>query len=521
MNGCFSLVLHSHLPYVRKNGVWPVGEDWLYQVMSDTYLPLLGMLAQLQDEGLTSCMGITVTPVLCEQLTDPYIKERFIEYLKIMAEHTSGDIRDFEYFADDRRRALADAFLADYKRKLLAYRAIDGDMVGALASFERSGLVETIGSAATHGFLGGRADWHSVKRQVLIGLESHRRHLGLNPAGFWIPECAYREGLEDLLEAEGIRYILLDPTALDGLPPTYPYYVRSSRVVALARSERAHHNAWDEHGGYPTDGRYMDSAKYYENSGLHYWRVTGPDVPIADKEIYEPEPAKARALDHARHFIDDVADELSSSASPPVGADRANGITLPFVLASYDTEFFGHGWKEGVYWLEVTLRSLASSSDIQMTTPSGYLDENQPAGSATLAQTTWGTNKDDSTWVNPETAWMWYELGDAQGKLLELGGLRDRGGPAERFLAQAAREVLLLESSDWPYMVAKDRAKEYAIERFRAHLERFQDIARALETGELEDIESKLTEIEEVDNIFAQLDLDTVFGRGAPREEGK
>lgn len=212
MKGYFALVLHTHMPYVRKNGVWPVGEDWLYQVMSETYLPLLGMLAQLEDEGLTSCLALTMTPVLAEQLADPYIKEQFGEYLKVMTEHAADDGRDFEYFGDDRRKALADAYREEYRRKLLAFTAIDGDLLGVIASFEEMGLVETVASAATHAFLPGLSE-DSVRSQVLIGLESHRARFGTNPAGFWIPECAYRQGIEDLLESEGVRYLLADSTA--------------------------------------------------------------------------------------------------------------------------------------------------------------------------------------------------------------------------------------------------------------------------------------------------------------------
>lgn len=514
MNGYFSLVLHTHMPYVRKNGSWPVGENWLYQVMSETYLPLLGMLAQLEDEGISPCLGITMTPVLCEQLADPYIRERFISHLEIMAEHTSGDIQDFIYFSDEKREALAEAYLEEYRRKLLAFVRMDGDLLGALAAFEGSGLVETIASAATHAFLPGLEDWRSVRNQVQLGIESHRRHLGVNPAGFWIPECAWREGLEDLLEAEGIRYMLLDPTALRGLPPNYACYAGSSRVAVLARSERAHRNAWDEDTGYPTDGRYLDSVKYYHGSGLHYWKVTAPGVSIEKKEVYEPMPARQRALEDASHFIDEVENEL---ASAPRASDGAEGT--PLVLASYDTEFFGHGWKEGIYWLEVTLRSMAGRPGVRMTTPSRYLEENPPSCSTRLQETTWGTGRDDSTWLNGDTAWMWEELDKAQRKFFKLPGPDGEGALRDRALAQAARELLLLESSDWPYMVAKDRASEYAIERFRSHLERYGELAGALECEELEQIESRLCEIEDVDNIFAKLDLETVSGSGTEHDD--
>lgn len=515
MKGWFCLVLHTHMPYVRRNGAFPVGEDWLYKAMSDTYLPLLGMLSQLEDEGLESCLALTVTPVLAEQLADPYVKERFTRYLEEMADHAADDARDFEYFEDGRRGALAEAYRESYRRKLVAFLAIDGDLLGALASFERSGLVEIIASSATHAFLPGLPDERSVRAQVRLGVECHRKRFGAGPRGFWLPECAYRRGVEELLEAEGVEYVLVDPTALRRLPPYYPCLVGSSRVAALARSDRAHRNVWDDVHGYPADARYQDSTKYYQGSGLLYWKVTGPAVPIQDKAVYEEKEARETALDHARHFIDEVKEELA--AAGPRGGPRGAG---PVVLASYDSELFGHGWREGVYWLEVTLRSMASCSSFRMTTPSAYLEANPPGRSARLLETTWGTGKDASTWLNPGTGWMWEELAAVEEKLFELSGEHRGGRLAARALAQLQREALLLESSDWQYMVAKERAKEYSIERFQTHLERFKTVAGALERGELEKEESRLAEIEEVDNPFSPLDLGAVFGPGFSRREG-
>src|SRR5450759_2835856 len=294
MKGYFSLVLHTHMPYVRKNGVWPVGEDWLYQAMSETYIPLLGALAQLEGEGVGPCLALTLTPVLCEQLADPYIQEQFLAHLKTMREHTRKDIDDFTYFDDEARKGLAEAYYDEYRRKLMAYLAIGHDIIGALTSFEAGGLVETIASSATHAFLPALDD-RGVREQVKIGIESHRRLLGVQPRGFWIPECAYRPGLEDVLAAEGIEYCIVDSSALEGKHGARPYRMGRSAVVALARSDRAHANAWDDMTGYPTDGTYLDSTKYYQGSGLHYWRVTGPGVSIDAKEVYQPSPARVRA----------------------------------------------------------------------------------------------------------------------------------------------------------------------------------------------------------------------------------
>jgi 1,4-alpha-glucan branching enzyme len=473
------------------------------------------VLAQMEGEGAGACLGLTLTPVLCEQLADGYIQDRFVAYLKTMQENSERDVNDFVYFNDGARKALAQEYYEEYRRRLLAFLAIDGDLLGAFASFEKQQMIETLGSCATHAFLPGIRDERSVREQVLIGLESHERHLGVRPRGFWLPECAYRKGVEDVLEREGIEYLIVDSTALGGRPSGRPYLIGDSRVVALARSDRAHANAWDESTGYPTDDRYVDSTKYYQGSGLHYWKVSGPDVPIEAKDIYEPGPARVRALEHAGHYYMDIASEIESDIVEAAGGDGGFNDP-PLVLAAYDTEFLGHGWKEGLYWLEIALRSLAAADSIRIVLPGQFLRECGDRARVDLAETTWGAGKDHSTWLNPQTEWMWEELRAAQDRLRRLQAAAlplERSRLERRLLAQIARECLLMESSDWPYMVAKDRARDYAIERFRSHLGRFRKLADALESGETEGIETVLGEIEEADNIFANLDLDVVSGQ--------
>lgn len=531
--GCFCLLLHTHMPYVRKNGAWPVGEDWLYQVMSDTYLPLLELLGRLEEAGAGARLALTLTPVLCEQLADPYTQDRFAAYLRTMEERSLGDVNDFIYFADEKRKSLAEAYGEKYRRKLAFYLDIDRDILGALASFERNGTIETLASAATHCFMPGLADESSVRRQISLGISSHEGRLGAGPRGFWLPECAYRAGVEEVLADNGIDYFIVDSTALAGRPVGRPYLVGGSDVVAFARSDRAHLNAWDEESGYPTNGSYLDSTKYYDGSGLHYWRVTGPDVPIESKEPYDPAAARARALRDAEHYVLDVASEIDSIS----GRDTGDWSDPPLVLAAYDTEFLGHGWKEGIAWLEMVLQALSSdkvahrethdgegpflpsspstraAEDVNLTLPSRFMDEQAERGSADLRQTTWGTGRDSSTWLNPRTAWMWEEIAAAQERFAALSKSRFDTDLDGRALVQACRELMLLESSDWPYMVAKDRARDYAIERFRTHLGRFGHLAEAMETGGVNGIEKALGEIEEADNIFAGLDLGFISGR--------
>jgi 1,4-alpha-glucan branching enzyme len=486
------------MPYVKKNGVFPVGEDWLYKVMSDTYLPLLGMLSQLQHEGVSSCMALTLTPVLVEQLADDYIKERFVTYLETMAEHAGEDVQDFEYFNDEERKELAAGYRDTYIRKKLAFQSIGGDLLGAILEFEDAGLIETLTSSATHAFLPG-LDERSVRAQVRIGVQSYEERTGRAPAGFWLPECAYHKGVEDILAEEGVRYFLVDQSAMGGRASTYAWLAGGTPVAALSRSQSAHVSVWDEEG-YPSDARYLDSTKYYHNSGLLYWSVTGADVPIDEKRVYVPDEARRGALGHAEGFVNDIVSELSS-------APRDDDGRSPIVLASYDTELFGHGWREGLYWMEILLRSLQSASSIELVTPSRYLDVNPPSARVELEETTWGTNRDSSTWFNNSTDWMWKEIGRSSEELYRLLDQDLERSEEERLaLVQAARELLLLESSDWPYMVAKDRAAGYATERFNAHLERFRLASGAVGKKGRDLPQAALSEIEEQDSLVPALD---------------
>lgn len=472
--------------------------------MEETYLPILGALSALENEGITDTLALTMTPVLCEQLADPYMQESFIDYLEMKGRLARSNASEFEKTGDMERLRIAEEYSKRFSRKKAAFEAIDGDIIGAFSFFEDAGLIEIIGSAATHAFLPGLADEHAVRKQISIGVESHQGHFGRAPRGFWVPECAYRNGVESHLESEGIVYILADNGAFpEGVPSTTPVLVGSSGVAALARSEAAHSLVWDERTGFPTGPTYLDTTKYYADSGLLYWSVTGLDVPIGEKAIYDPDAAMRTALDDVQRFIGSVTAELDGQDLSPAPA---------VVLASFDTELFGHSWREGVYWLELLLRSLDLNTGFRTATPSTVLS-NRPLRSTHLLETTWGKNRDRSTWLNPGNDRMWQELHNAHELFLGLRSTPRDGELAARAVAQAARELLLMESSDWPFMVAMDRAGGYAKERFYAHLERFRAIVDALTGGKAGYLESGLPAVEEQDNIFRQLDSDRLLGR--------
>jgi len=531
--GTFVLALHSHLPYCRGAGRWPHGEEWIHEAVLGTYLPLLGLLHDLRDAGVSYRIVIGLTPILIEQLADRDINVRTLEYIDDQVVRAERDVRRFAQVHDQGRAALAEFYVGSYRRLRESYRGRFGrDLVGAFADLAKSGHVEVLTSAATHGYL-PLLDPRSREAQLRIGRRTSRRLLGLEPSGIWLPECAYKPGLETELERHGITHFFTDAALLPGharpaavarrrgqselgrwaphedrhvvaeseasgdVDLLRPYYVGDSEVVAIARHERVSSQVWSAFTGYPGDAQYREFHRKDTTSGLRYWRVTSVHKGLGEKEDYSPDRAAERAREHARHFVEVVRNELSGPTAD--GRD-------PLLAVTFDSELFGHWWFEGVDWLGLVLSEL-TASEVRVATAAEYLDREPPKGRVALAEGSWGKNNDHSTWLNEGTASMWDELG-----LLarEIDGLRraEWGDPfRERAARQAVRELLLAQSSDWPFLVTTGQAADYAVERFRSHVHRFHRAAALAREGDATEDEVELRSLELADNPFPDASL--------------
>src|SRR5712692_768419 len=468
--GTFVLALHSHLPYARGAGRWPHGEEWVHEAVLGTYLPLLVLLHDLRDAGVPYRIVIGLTPILIEQLADRDINVRTLEYIDDQVLRAEQDVRRFTDTPDQ-----------------------------GFAELAKTGHVEILTSAATHGYL-PLLDNSSVQAQLRIGRRSSRRLTGLDPTGIWLPECAYKPGLEKALADHGLTHFFTDAALLPGHArpagdvarrrgqselgrwPAHeepvngaaaassdvdllrPYYVGNSDVVAIARHDRVSSQVWSAFTGYPGDAQYREFHRKDTTSGLRYWRVTSVHKGLGDKEEYWPDRAAERARDHARHFVRVVREELSGRSAD--GRD-------PLLAVTFDSELFGHWWFEGVDWLGLVLRGLTETG-VRVATATEYLEREPPSERVALSEGSWGKNNDHSTWLNEGSAWMWDELARLA---REMDGLRanpPQNDPfRERAARQAVRELLLAQSSDWPFLVTTGQAADYAVERFRSHTHRF------------------------------------------------
>ncbi|MDQ3754752.1 MAG: DUF1957 domain-containing protein [Acidobacteriota bacterium] len=525
-NAFFSLILHAHLPFVR-HPEHPefLEEDWLYEAITEVYLPLLAVLSALHQKGVRPRLTLNLSPTLCEMLADPLLQERYTRHLENLYALASKEVA--------RHRSESPQFVPAarmYRRNLRrALRLWDEvyqrDLLRGFRELQNAGAIEIITCGATHGFLPLISTTEARRAQVAVAVRNYHKHFGRRPRGIWLPECAYTAGLENLLAESGIEYFIADTHAiLYGEPrPRYGVYapVRCPNGIAVfARDMETSQQVWSSIIGYPGDPNYRefyrdigwDAPLEYllphlhadgqrRHLGLKFHRITGRDVPQEQKEPYSPPIARSRARAHAEHF---VGERIKQTARiKPSLNQRA-----PLIVSPYDAELFGHWWYEGVQFLDFVFRQLHEHrSEIASVTPGDYLDIRAPLQTQRLSPSSWGAEGYYKVWLNEGNAWMYPHQRAAETRMTALANryAEIANDLTRRALNQAARELLLAQASDWAFQIYQGTTVEYATRRFRSHIRRFNALAEQLERGEINQVQ--LTEIERRDNLFAEIDF--------------
>jgi 1,4-alpha-glucan branching enzyme len=445
--GALSLVLHTHMPYVEGFGTWPFGEEWLWEAVACVYLPLLDLI---EETGAPLTLGLT--PVLCDQLeTLPGAAgERLLTYLRdtrqwVHDEDAAGleDAGERELATEVRRAA------GDYTRAADAIEACGGDLLGRFARAAAGGPLELWSSAATHAVLPLLATDAGVGLQVATGAAGHRRRLGGWDGGLWLPECAYAPGLENALAPHGVRAFCVDQTAAlgPGSAEQLEPVATAAGPVAVPIDWQTVELVWSDRSGYPADPRYRD----YHRGTVHHMRPwsNGGDV-------YSPQLARSAAREHARDFV------ARATARLDVYAERSGRPGL--LCCAFDTELLGHWWYEGIEWLGAVVAA-AAEQGLELATVGDALARVEPV-ERELAAATWGTAKDLSTWDSPAVAEIAFAARRAELRTVAAASVGAPGGPA---LERAARELLALQASDWPFQVTRELASDYPLERVAGH----------------------------------------------------
>jgi len=507
----FVLALHSHLPYVLNHGRWPHGSDWLCEAAIDTYLPLLEQLRTLEREKIPAPVTIGFTPVLANQLASEDFRKEFDTFMTQRETACKEAPASLAKTGDTSLLPLVGYWKTRFARLRRLFDDVDGDLIGAFRELQESGRLEIIGSAATHGYLPLLARDESIKLQLTIGQSEHKRLFGRAPAGCWLPECAYRPkqgrrpGIEEHVADAGFRFFFVDahlahagtPLGVDyDIPlgaerfdaerhgtahpfhakiehtPYRAYRVSKRRVSAFVRDPQSSRQVWSRDLGYPGDAAYLEFHKIRWPGGLKFWRVTGPGVDLGAKGAYDPGAALGRSAEHARHFT-----ELLTGIAKR--AKRGEGL----VTAPFDTELFGHWWHEGVDFIGDTYRALKQQKQVKPVTASKHLGGHPPRVAIQLAEGSWGVNGDHTMWRNERTNWTWPRLAHLEESFWKVAPKALRNVEQHPVLAQAARELVLAQSSDWQFMISTGAVPDYAEKRFKLHCDDAERLMGALTPG--------------------------------------
>ncbi|MCU0789048.1 MAG: DUF1957 domain-containing protein [Verrucomicrobia bacterium] len=518
MHGYVSLLLHAHLPFVRHpEHERFLEESWFYEAVRETYLPLLEMLEGWERDRLPAKLTLTLSPTLGCMLRDPLLQERCTQRLNALVQLADSEMQ--RTLLDRRLQALA----VYYRDRLHALRTLwlnhACDLVGAFGRLQKLGRIEIVTCAATHALL-PLLSQHlpSVRAQVVTACDHYRDGFGCDPRGIWLPECGYVPEVEPVLREAGLRWFALESHGLLHATPEPRYGVYAPVITprclaAFGRDLESARQVWSRTEGYPGDPRYRDFYRdigydleldYVEPclpspghrgfTGLKYHRITGD---TEDKAVYERGPAREAVAAHAGHFLEARLRQIRHLAGrlgkPPV------------LLMPYDAELFGHWWHEGMEFLDAFVRGACQHPDhISLVTPGDYLRSHPTHQMASPAASSWGEHGYYKVWLNETNDWILPHLDHAQRRMTQLARRFTRPGAVKkRALNQAARELLLAQASDWPFILRTGTSPDYARQRVREHLLRFNALHDQLR-GDAVD-ETQLARWEAQDNLLPRM----------------
>lgn len=516
--GYVSIVLHSHMPFIRHPEINDsLEERWLFEAINECYIPLIQAYDGLLKDKIKFKLTMSITPTLMTMLQDDYLNKRYQEYLSKSIELTEKEL--IRTIDDKELNKLAQFYNERLNSLKATYEEYHCNLMNAFKKFDKLGVLEVITCSATHAFLPLLTiNPETIRAQLATGIQSYIDTMGHAPDGIWLPECAYTYSLDAVLKEYGIKYFISESTAITYASPKPKYGTAApistpNGVCAFGRDMDSSYQVWSDFIGYPGDDNYrefyrdiayelpMDYIAPYINSGgiridtgIKYYKITGK---TEEKLYYNRENAMERVKSHSSHFTGCRHDQIKGLSEH---MDKPPIITCP-----YDTELFGHWWFEGPDFIEAFIRKSAEDwTCYELTTPSEYLKKNPIVQCCSPNPSSWGENSDYSVWINPSNHWIYKDLHKYGEIMVRLANTYVR--PTEmqkRALNQAARELMLAESSDWPFIIKNNTTVNYAVKRINTHFDRFNRLYDDI-TKDTIDLKM-LTKFEELDNIFPNI----------------
>lgn len=565
-SGNFALILHSHLPWVLHHGNWPHGSDWLCEAAAECYIPLINVFNELLEDGIRPAITIGLSPILCEQLEHPDFKELFVDYCNQKIKEAQQDELNFKGKGFSGHQI----YLAQYWQKWYSDRKNDfieledNSILKAFRNLQDNNAIEIITCGATHGYFPLLGDDSSIHLQVRAAVENYKKYFGKNPKGSWLPECAYRpsykwkslvpispfneenlrSGSEQFLSAYDITHFVIDDELLINSSPIgifnhgnrfdfvdiddeeYKfrnndfsksslklYNIASSKNVefgtsiAFTRNKNISLKVWSGEVGYPGEPNYLDFHKKQFGSMLRYWKVTDNKADMMYKQLYQPDDVDKNLDLQSNNFIK-LLEDTAINYKNDTGEDAL--ICTPF-----DTELFGHWWFEGPRFLKYLIKGINHSPYLNMTTTSEEIERSNPHEIISIPEGSWGENNNHDVWSNPENVWTWEAIYNNEKRLKDLFHkypISEQNPLQKRIFKQALRELMLLQSSDWQFLIYTRSAKDYSETRFSNHHSDFNKLCDlAVKYSEYRKIEENdekyLIETEKRDSVFSELEL--------------
>ena len=518
--GYISLVLHAHLPFIRHPEYEDfLEEDWFYQAMLETYLPLLDVFERLNGEGVDFKLTMSITPPLCAMMSDPLLEKRFKKFLDLRIDLCHKEV---ERTKNTDYSDVASMYKQKLERMRHLYQNYYGrNVLNGFRKFQDLGKLEIITCCLTHGFLPLQVKKESAFAQVKLATDDYKRHFRRKPKGIWLAECAYSPGDDRILKINDIDYFFVETHGiLYGSPrPRYgvyaPIYCKSG-VAAFARDNESAHQVWSAEHGYPGDFSYRefyrdlgydldyDYVKPYlhsdgvrRNIGIKYHKITGK-VPLSHKAPYNPKQADETAASHAGNFLFNRERQVEHLYN--VMGKK------PIITSMYDAELFGHWWYEGPQFLEYFLKKVHyDSGTLKLTTPSQYLKENSHNQILTPSMSSWGDKGYCDVWLNSSNDWIYRHIHKAVERMTELANkYPNADGILKDALNQAGRELSLAQSSDWAFLMTVGTALNYSVKRTKEHLVQFNSLYSQILSGNID--KTYLDNLNWKNNVFANID---------------
>jgi 1,4-alpha-glucan branching enzyme len=519
--GYLLLVLHAHLPFVRHPEHEDfLEEDWLYEAITETYIPLIDIFDRLVEENIDFRLTMSVTPPLASMLTDGLLQDRYVKHLDKLIELAEKEIERTRWQPEFNR--LAHMYFDNFRKaRYIFVEKYQKNLTLAFKKFQDLGKLDVITCGATHGYLPlMETTRSSVRAQIKVAADHYRSIFGRPPRGIWLPECGYNPGDDKILEEFGIRYFFVDTHGILHSTPRPKYGVFApvfcpSGVAAFGRDLESSKQVWSSQEGYPGDFIYrefyrdlgfdldFEYVKPYIHpdgirvmTGIKYYRITGASD---HKEPYNPDWARDKAADHAGNFM--------FNRERQVEYLHGKLGRKPMIVAPYDAELFGHWWYEGPQWLNFLIRKIScDSKTVKLITAHEYLKENPRNQVVTPSFSSWGYKGYSEHWLEGSNDWVYRHFHEAGSRMHELAGrYKDASGLTERALKQAARELLLAESSDWAFIMKTGTVVDYARRRVKDHILRFTRLYEDIKNGTID--EGWLSDLESKDNIFPNIDF--------------